>query len=54
MSWLFSFWTVFVCVVFLGVVAWTLKGARHEEFERAARMPLDEDDDPHMEDLRRG
>ncbi len=54
MSWLFSFWTVFVFVVFLGVVFWALRGERREEFEQAARIPLEDDDEPRVEGIGHG
>jgi len=42
---LFSAWTVFVCVVFLGVTAWAIGGRRKAEFDAAARIPLDDDEE---------
>ncbi|MGR8919530.1 MAG: CcoQ/FixQ family Cbb3-type cytochrome c oxidase assembly chaperone [Gammaproteobacteria bacterium] len=45
MGTLFSVWTVLVGVVFLGVVAWVLSRKRNAEFEAAARIPLEDDDD---------
>lgn len=44
MNWIFSAWTVLVCVIFLGVVLWALGGARAAEFDAAARIPLEDDD----------
>ena len=46
MSWLFSLWTVLVGVVFLSVVVWVLSRKRNEEFEAAARIPLEDGDPP--------
>ena len=43
MSALFSGWTVLVFVVFLGVVAWAWSGKRQDEFDEAARIPLEDD-----------
>lgn len=43
MSVLFSTWTVLVCAVFLGVVAWALSSKRTPEFDEAARIPLEDD-----------
>ena len=43
MSTLLSLWTVFVGVVFLGVVVWTLSRSHDAEFNAAARIPLDDD-----------
>ncbi|MEQ8235119.1 MAG: CcoQ/FixQ family Cbb3-type cytochrome c oxidase assembly chaperone [Gammaproteobacteria bacterium] len=45
MGWLFSTWTVLVGVVFLGVVVWALSRKRTAEFDEAARIPLEDDDD---------
>lgn len=45
---LFSSWTVLVAVVFLGIVIWVLsEDIRH--FDDAARIPLEEDDEPLLE-----
>jgi len=43
-----SWWTVAVLVVFLAIVIWAWSGRRHEDFEQAARIPLD-DDEPLLE-----
>lgn len=45
MDWLFSAWTVLVGVVFFGVVAWAWSRKRTAEFDEAARIPLEDDDD---------
>jgi len=45
MGWLFSAWTVFVAAVFLGVVVWAWSRKRKPEFDEAARIPLEDDDD---------
>lgn len=42
---LFSAWTVVAAVIFTGITVWAFSGARREEFEEAARLPLDDDDD---------
>ena len=42
---LFSAWTVVAAVIFAGITAWAYSGARREEFEEAARLPLDDDDE---------
>ena len=44
MSLLFSAWTVLVALVFLGIVVYVFMGKK-EDFEEAARIPLEEDDD---------
>ena len=43
MALLHSIWTVLVLVAFLAIVAWAWSGKRREEFERSARIPLDDD-----------
>jgi len=45
MSFLFSLWTVVVFAIFCGVVAWAWSPGRKEEFESAARMALDLDNE---------
>ncbi|MEX2479469.1 MAG: CcoQ/FixQ family Cbb3-type cytochrome c oxidase assembly chaperone [Gammaproteobacteria bacterium] len=45
MSWLLSLWTVFVAVVFFGVVVWAMSRRRKAEFDAAAQIPLDDDKD---------
>ena len=45
MSVLFSAWTVVAAVAFAGITAWAYSGARREEFEEAARLPLDDSDE---------
>ena len=44
-STIFSAWTVVAAVVFAGITAWAYSGARREEFEAAARLPLDDSDE---------
>ncbi|MGI9335915.1 MAG: cbb3-type cytochrome oxidase subunit 3 [Gammaproteobacteria bacterium] len=39
-----SIWTVVALVVFVGIVIWAYSGKRKQDFERAARMPLEDDD----------
>ena len=36
-------WTVVAFVVFVGVVIWAWSGRRHDDFEKASRMALDDD-----------
>lgn len=43
-TWL-GIWTVVVLIMFVGIVAWAWSGNRRRQFERAARIPL-EDDEP--------
>ena len=37
-------WTLLVLITFVGIVAWAWSDRRRDEFERAANMPLDDDD----------
>ena len=36
-------WTVLLFVLFVGIVVWAWSGKRKKSFDRAARMPLDEE-----------
>jgi len=38
-------WTVFAFVFFIAVVFWAWSGKRKENFDKAARMALDDDKD---------
>ncbi|MFT5397165.1 MAG: cbb3-type cytochrome oxidase subunit 3 [Gammaproteobacteria bacterium] len=53
MSLLFSMWTVLVAIVFLGIVVWVFLGNK-EEFDAAAQIPLEETDEPLIEEDSRG
>jgi len=46
-------WTVFAFVFFIGVVVWALSGRRKADFDKAARMALD-DDEPVSKEQGRG
>jgi len=50
MSVLLSFWTLFVAAVFFGVVWWAWSRRRKPEFDAAARIPLDDEDDVNGDD----
>ncbi|MCG8324130.1 MAG: cbb3-type cytochrome c oxidase subunit 3 [Thiotrichales bacterium] len=45
MSLIFSAWTVVVFLLFIGIVIWAWSGKRKPEFDAAARIPLEDDDD---------
>ncbi len=45
MSNFFSAWTVVAALIFFGVTAWAMSGARKAEFDEAARIPLDDETD---------
>lgn len=45
MSLLFSAWTVLVALVFLGIVIYVFM-EKKAHFDEAARIPLEEDDEP--------
>ncbi len=40
-----SIWTVVVFVVFIGIILWAYSGNRKKDFDEAARLVLDEDDE---------
>jgi cytochrome c oxidase cbb3-type subunit 4 len=48
-----SMMTVVMLIVFLGIVAWACSGKRSADFEEAARVPLDDDEDPQPRDAGR-
>jgi cbb3-type cytochrome oxidase subunit 3 len=48
MSLLFSMWTVFVAIVFFGIVIWVLREDK-EEFDKAAQIPFEETEEPLIE-----
>lgn len=37
--------TVILLVAFIGIVAWAWSSRRRDQFEAAARLPLEEDED---------
>ena len=39
-----SVWSVFILVVFLGIIAWVFSGKRKQALEDAGRIPLDDGD----------
>lgn len=39
-----NFWEVWAFVLFLGIVAWAYWPGNREKWERAARIPFEEDD----------
>jgi len=45
MSLLFSMWTVFVALVFFGIVVWVFREDK-DEFDQAAQIPFEEADKP--------
>ena len=38
-----SIWTVIAFVVFVGIVVWAWSGRRKKDYDKAARMALDDD-----------
>ena len=42
---LHSIWTVLLFITFIGIVAWAWSSKRKEEFDEAANMPFDEEDE---------
>lgn len=49
MGLLFSMWTVFVAIVFLGIVIWVFR-VNKDEFDQAAQIPFEETDEPLLEE----
>lgn len=49
MSVLFSMWTVFVAIVFVGIVIWVFR-TNKDEFDQAAQIPFEETDVPITEE----
>lgn len=47
-----TIWTVLLMIIFVGIVVWAWSGRRRERFEKAARLPL-EDDAPYPHSLSR-
>ena len=45
-------WTVFAFVFFVGVVLWAMSGRRKNDFDKAARMALDDEEALTDEQLR--
>lgn len=41
-----SIWTALLLIIFIGIVIWAWSGRQRERFERAARLPLEDDDRP--------
>jgi cytochrome c oxidase cbb3-type subunit 4 len=39
-----SLWTVLMFVLFLGIVVWAYSSRRKQQFDAAARMPLEDED----------
>ncbi|MBI4695155.1 MAG: CcoQ/FixQ family Cbb3-type cytochrome c oxidase assembly chaperone [Gammaproteobacteria bacterium] len=42
---IFSAWTVVVAVLFVVIVLWAWSSRRKQDFDEAARLPLEADDD---------
>ena len=49
MGLLFSMWTVFVAIVFFGIVIWVFR-ANKDEFDQAAQIPFEETEVPIIEE----
>ena len=39
-----AWWTVLLLVVFVGIVVWAYSARRKDDFEQAARLALDDDE----------
>ena len=40
-----AWWTVLLLVVFIAIVAWAYSGKRKKDFDEAARLALDDEDE---------
>jgi cytochrome c oxidase cbb3-type subunit 4 len=38
-------WSLLILVIFIGIVAWAWSGKRKSDFEDAAHIPFDQDDE---------
>jgi cytochrome c oxidase cbb3-type subunit 4 len=48
-----AWWTVLLLAVFIGIVVWAYSSKRKKDFDEAARIPLDDDEEmtpPRRED----
>ena len=43
-SFIHSAWTILVFVIFIAIVIWAWSGKRKQSFDRASRIPLEDDD----------
>ncbi len=41
-----SIWTVIVFIIFIGIVLWAYSDRRKKDFDEAANLALDDDDNP--------
>ena len=39
-----AWWTVLLLVIFIGIVFWAFSSKRKQDFDEAARLPLEDDD----------
>jgi cytochrome c oxidase cbb3-type subunit IV len=37
-------WSIFILVIFLGIIAWVFSAKRKKSFDEAGRIPLDDGD----------
>ena len=40
-----AWWTVLLLVIFIGIVVWAWSGKRKKDFDEAARLAVDDDDE---------
>ena len=40
-----AWWTAALLVTFIGIVIWAYSSTRKDDFDEAARLPLDDDED---------
>jgi cytochrome c oxidase cbb3-type subunit 4 len=49
-----AWWTVALLATFIGIVVWAYSSTRKQEFDEAARLALDDDDETISSDRRNG
>ncbi|MFT5220589.1 MAG: cytochrome c oxidase cbb3-type subunit 4 [Planctomycetota bacterium] len=49
-----SFWTIVVLATFIGIILWAYSRNRQQNFDEAARIPLEDDPDPQLVQDNRG
>lgn len=50
MSAILSAWTVVALVTFLGIIWWAWSGKKKSDFDAAAQIPFEEDNDGNLKD----
>lgn len=50
MSLIHSIWTVIVLLLFIGIVIWAWSGKRKDKFDKASRIPLEDESEKNGEE----